>query len=142
LPHQAVTRARDTPVGAVQSAIGELHWKDFETLVDLLFRQAGWRRLSVLGETMKYADLELEEPITTERYQVQIKSAADTADFARYRDQFEGRGFRKLFFVVHSPTARLAQEGSSAAVQLVLPARLAAMVVDAGLVSWVLAKIR
>jgi hypothetical protein len=142
LPHQAVTRARETLVGAVQSAIGELHWKDFETLVDLLFRQAGWRRLSVLGETMKYADLELEEPITTERYQVQIKSAADTADFARYRDQFEGRGFRKLFFVVHSPTTGLAQEEGSPAVELVLPARLAAMVVDAGLVSWILAKIR
>ena len=63
-----------------------MHWKDFETLVDLLFRQAGWRRLSVLGETMKYADLELEEPITMERYQVQIKSAADLGDFARYRD--------------------------------------------------------
>jgi hypothetical protein len=142
VPHQAVTRARETLVETVQSAIAVLHWKDFETLVDLLFRQAGWRRLSVLGETMKYADLELEEPITTERYQVQIKSAADTSDFARYRDQFEGRGFRKLFFVVHSPTPKLAQEESGASVELVLPARLAAMVVDAGLVSWILAKIR
>ena len=141
-PFQAVTRARETLVGAVQSAIGELHWKDFETLVDLLFRQAGWRRLSVLGETMKYADLELEEPITAERYQVQIKSAADISDFVRYRDQFEGRGFRKLFFVVHSPTPKLAQEQSGSSVELVLPARLAAMVVDAGLVSWILAKIR
>jgi hypothetical protein len=142
LPHQAVSRARDTLVREVQSAISELHWKDFETLVDLVFRQAGWRRLSVLGETMKYADLELEEPITTERYQVQIKSAADTADFVRYRDDFGGRGFRKLFFVVHSPTATLAREESSSTVELVLPARLSAMVVDAGLVSWLLGKIR
>jgi hypothetical protein len=82
------------------------------------------------------------EPITTKRYRVQIKSAADTVDFAHYRDQFEGRGFRKLFFVVHSPTPKLAQQKSSSAVELVLPARLAAMVVDAGLVSWILAKIR
>jgi hypothetical protein len=141
-PHQAVTRARETLVGTVQSAIAELHWKDFETLVDLLFRQAGWRRLSVLGETMKFADLELEEPITMERYQVQIKSEADTLDFAHYRDQFEGRGFRKLFFVVHSPDPKLARQESSSIVELVLPARLAAMVVDAGLVSWILAKIR
>jgi hypothetical protein len=141
-PHQAVTQARDTLVGAVEAAISELHWKDFESLVDLLFRQAGWRRLSVLGETMKYADLELEEPITTERYQVQIKSAADMADFVRYRDQFQGRGFRKLFFVVHCPTVSLAKEESSPTVELVLPFRLAGMVVDAGLVSWILAKIR
>ena len=138
----AATEARDILIREVESALGELHWRDFETLVDLLFRQAGWRRLSVLGETMKYADLELEEPITGERYQVQVKSAADAADFALYRDQFEGQGFRKLFFVVHSPSANLAQETSSAKVELVLGARLAAMVIDAGLVSWILAKIR
>jgi hypothetical protein len=87
-------------------------------------------------------DTFLEVPITTERYQVQIKSSANTADFFRYRDDFGGRGFRKLFFVVHNPTATLAKEESSPTVELVLPARLAAMVVDAGLVSWILAKIR
>lgn len=138
----AVTHARDALIQDVQSALSELHWKDFETLVDLLFRQAGWRRLSVLGERMKYADLELEEPVTGERYQVQIKSAAGAPDFAEYRDQFAGRGFRKLFFIVHSPTPGLVHEVSTPAVELVLPARLAAMIVDAGLVSWVLAKIR
>lgn len=126
----------------VSSAVRLLHWKDFETLVDLLFRQAGWRRLSVLGETMKFADLELEEPITCERYQVQIKSKAGTAEFAAYRDQFSGKGFRKLFFVVHSPNPTLTQDKSSDCVELILPDRLAAMIVNAGLVSWVLTKIR
>jgi hypothetical protein len=142
VPHRAVTRAREALVEAVQTGLTELHWKDFETLVDLVFRQAGWRRLSVLGETMKYADLELEEPITMERYQVQIKSAADVGDFVRYRDQFESQGFRKLFFVVHTPSEKLAQQESSSAVELILPIRLSAMVVDAGLVSWILTKIR
>jgi restriction endonuclease len=141
-PYQAVTHAREVLIQEVGAALGELHWKDFETLVDLLFRQAGWRRLSVLGETMKYADLELEEPVTGDRYQVQIKSAANAPDFAKYRDRFAGRGFRKVFFVVHSPTAGLAREISTPEVELVLPARLAAMIVDAGLVSWILAKIR
>jgi len=140
--YHSVIHARIALVQEVQLALSELHWKDFETVVDLLFRQAGWRRLSVLGERMKYADLELEEPVTGERYQVQIKSAADEDDFAEYRDQFAGRGFRKLFFVVHSPTPGLAQEVSTTAVELVLPARLAAMIVDAGLVSWILGKIR
>ncbi len=142
IPFQTVTHARNMLIQELQAALGQLHWKDFETLVDLLFRQAGWRRLSVLGETMKYADLELEEPVTGDRYQVQIKSAAEAPDFAKYRDQFAGRGFRKLFFVVHTPSQGLAQEVSTDAVELVLPARLAAMVVDAGLVSWILAKIR
>ena len=140
--HKAVTDARAALIKEVEASLGALHWKDFEILVDLLFCHAGWRRLSLLGETMKYADLELEEPITGERYQVQVKSAADARDFKEYRDQFDGQGFRKLFFVVHSPSANLGQEISSDAVELVLPARLAEMVVDAGLVSWLLAKIR
>ena len=142
LAHQAVKHARAVLIHEVQVALGELHWKDFETLVDLLFRQAGWRRLSVLGETMKFTDLELEEPINHERYQVQIKAKADLDDFTGYRDQFAGKGFRKLFFVVHSPSTKLAGERSSDAVELVLPERLSEMVVDAGLVSWLLDKIR
>ena len=86
--YSAVSVAVDSLAREVSAAIQSLHWKDFETLVDLLFRQAGWRRLSVLGETMKYADLELEEPITEERYQVQIKSSAGAPDFKAYRDKF------------------------------------------------------
>jgi hypothetical protein len=138
---QGVMKARAALVNEVQAALGGLHWKDFETLVDLLFRQAGWRRLSVLGETMKFADLELMEPVTCERYQVQIKSSADASDLKEYRKHFDGQGFRKLFFVVHSPSDNLAQMSSSDEVELVLPTRLAEMVVDAGLVSWLLAKI-
>jgi hypothetical protein len=142
LAHQAVMRARADLANEVRAALGELHWKDFETLVDLLFRQAGWRRLSMLGETMKFVDLELEEPINHERYQVQIKAKADLADFMGYRDQFAGKGFRKLFFVVHSPTATLAAQQGNDAVELVLPERLSQMIVDAGMVNWLLAKIR
>jgi len=141
-PYHAVADARDLLISKTQAALGQLHWKDFELLVDLLFRKAGWRRLSVLGETMKYADLELEEPVTGERYQVQIKSSADAAEFHAYRDQFSGQGFRKLFFVVHNPTKTLSEANSTASVELVLPSRLATMVVDSGLVSWILAKIR
>lgn len=142
LPYQAVKNARDLLIKETQAALRELHWKDFETLVDLVFRQAGWRRLSKLGETMKYADLELEEPVTGERYQVQVKSSADVRDFCTYRDQFARQGFRKLFFVVHTPSTSLSQQQSSPSVELVLPSRLSAMVIDSGLVLWILAKIR
>jgi hypothetical protein len=98
--------------------------------------------LSLLGETMKYADLELEEPITGERYQVQIKAAAGAQDFATYRDKFTVQGFRKLFFVVHSPDDNLTQELNTDSVELILPSRLGEMIVKAGLVTWVLNKIR
>lgn len=47
--YHAVSHARGTLVDEVKTARAELHWKDFEVLVDLLFRQAGRRRLGVLG---------------------------------------------------------------------------------------------
>lgn len=73
------------------------HWKDFEILVDLIFRNAGWRRVSVVGESLKFVDMELEEPITGEQYQVQVKSDATIADFKEYAEQFTERDFRKLY---------------------------------------------
>lgn len=130
-------------VGDVQAAIRGLHWKDFEVLVDLVFRQAGWRRRSMLGESMKYVDLELVEPITGEAYQVQVKSKAGVSQFQAYAKAFSAQGFRKLYFVVHSPSAQLeALDHDFEDVELVLPSRLGELVVDGGLVSWVLDKVR
>lgn len=141
--YQQLEARRASLAEAVAGALRQLHWKDFETLVDLLFRQAGWRRRSVLGETMKYLDLELEEPITRDAYQVQVKSRADKADLDFYAAQFSGRGFRKLYFVVHSPTKALeTAESPNEDVELILPARLGELVVDHGLVSWLLDRIR
>jgi hypothetical protein len=60
----------------------------------------------------------------------------------RYREQFEGRGFRKLFFVVHTPSANLIRESGAGAAELVSRTRLATMAVDGGLVMWILDKIR
>jgi hypothetical protein len=128
---------------AVANAIKMLHWKDFETLVDLVFRDAGWRRISVLGETMKFADLELEEPVTGDRYQVQVKSEASVRDFERYEREFQDKNFRRLYFVVHTPTQNLSEyQPNSSSVELILSDRLAAMVVDAGLVNWLQDKVR
>jgi len=141
--YHAVEQARTALVGEAAAAIRELHWKDFETLVDLVFRNAGWRRRSMLGQTMKFADLELEEPITGELYQVQVKSRADANEFRAYADAFSGSGYRRLYFVVHSPSENLSLlTDLSEDVALVLPDRLSEWVVDAGLVSWLLAKIR
>jgi hypothetical protein len=92
---------------------------------------------------MKYVDLELEEPITKEMYQVQVKARADVAAFNASVDQFAGGVFRKLYFVVHSPTAALeATQSDGGDVELVPPERLAGMVVDHGLVSWVLSRVQ
>ena len=91
---------------------------------------------------MKFADLELEEPITGDAYQVQIKSRADVRDLKAYTLEFGGRGFRKLYFVVHSPTEALAAAPLTEDVELILPSRLAEMIVDHGLIGWLGSRIR
>lgn len=119
-------------------AIRELHWKDFETLVDLVFRAAGWVRVSVLGQHAKAYDLELREPITGYRYVVQVKSRADLADLLTTTANFSADDYRRVFFVVHS----LANDLVSAVdlpghVEVVSPERLGDLAMDAGLARWI-----
>lgn len=97
-----------------------------------------------MGETMKFVDLELEEPITGDLYQVQVKSTATVVDFERYAQNFSPESFRKFYFVVHSPEEKLTnyQGTMDENIELILPRRLAQMVVDFGLTNWLMKKIR
>lgn len=140
--HRLLEASRQQVIQDLQSAIRSLHWKDFELLVDLTFRQAGWRRRSMLGKAMKFVDLELIEPVTGAAYQVQVKSKASVRDFERYAEDFSSAGFQRLFFVVHTPSTELCAYASEyEGVDLVLPERLAALVADGGLVEWVLERV-
>jgi hypothetical protein len=141
--YQRLLLAQENVISLVANAIKSLHWKDFETLVDLVFAYAGWRRVSVPGEVMKFADLILEEPITRDRYLVQVKSSASKADFEKYAMQFGGMGFRRFYFVVHTPTKELENITKQwDGVELLAGPALAAKVVAAGLVGWLLEKVR
>ncbi|WP_338277366.1 restriction endonuclease [Corallococcus caeni] len=127
---------------AVLAGIRELHPKDFETLVDLVFRHAGWARTSILGQQVKSFDLELTEPLTGDRYVVQVKSAAGRPELDETLRQFPQQLYRRVFFVVHSPTPELAAATDLPAfVQVVDPAVLARMAVSAGLSSWIEEKV-
>jgi hypothetical protein len=46
--------------------IRQLDWRDFETLVDLIFARGGWQRSSVLGQGQPDVDLTLTQPTTGE----------------------------------------------------------------------------
>lgn len=117
--------------------IKSLHWKDFETLVDLVFRGAGWIRISVLGQQAKGYDLELREPITGHRYVVQVKSQATREDLDETLAQFSPSDYHRVFFVVHTKEDRpLAGAPTPEFLDLVGPVRLAALALDAGLVRW------
>jgi hypothetical protein len=141
-----IEKAREELISKVQPGLKGLHWKDFETLVELLFSQAGWHRVSRIGETMKYADIVFEEPISKVLYQVQVKSAASLAEFKQCSNDFSSKGFKKLYFVVHSPYKDLKdyqpENDNENNIELVLSPRLARMVVDLGLTNWLLSKIK
>jgi len=129
-----ISSDRDALAHHLTEAIKELHWKDFEILVDLVFRDAGWVRISVLGQQAKAYDLELLEPITGDRYVVQVKSRAGRADMEKTEANFSPKDFRRVYFVVHSPANDLANDNKF--VELVPPDRLARLVMDAGLARW------
>jgi hypothetical protein len=129
-------------VESVSQTIQNLHWKDFETLVDLIFRASGWRRTSVLGQHTKGLDLELIEPIMKDRYVVQIKSRAGLPDLEKTLSQFRQSAHRVVFFIVHSPEESLLhfRLRHNKRLRLIVAEDLAQMTVDAGLLSWIAEK--
>lgn len=128
---------REALCRSLQRAIEDLHWKDFETLVDLVFREAGWDRVSVLGQQAKAYDLELREPITGDRYVVQVKSKAGAEELRETIDAFSPDDYRRVFFVVHSPEKSLSSVRKVPAhVEVVPPALLADLALSAGLSKW------
>ncbi|MCH7751957.1 MAG: hypothetical protein IH898_07375 [Planctomycetes bacterium] len=138
----AISDQRASLAQLLTNAIKELHWKDFETLVDLVFRNAGWIRVSVLGQHAKAYDLELQEPIIGDRYVVQVKSRARNADLESTIANFSPEDFRRVFFVVHSPHDDLLDATDIPEhVDIVSPQRLGELAMDAGLVGWIEEKV-
>lgn len=139
-----VTRAIDCAEALHSSLIPliqNLTWKDFELLVDLVFSNAGWQRVSVLGKTEKNIDLDLRSPVTGERVMVQIKAASDKEEFESYCQEFSRmKDFAAFFYVVHSPNKSLADAKAPARTKLILAEELADLVVNAGLVRWLIEK--
>lgn len=111
---------------------------DFETLVDLVFSTSGWRRQGVVGKTQKTLDLDIVLPSTGERAFVQIKSRTTSAELVEYVGKLEEIGpYDRMFYVFHSGEADIDDDR----VSIVGPEKLAAPVVDAGLVGWLIRKV-
>jgi hypothetical protein len=116
-----------------------LTWQDFELLVDLVFANSGWRRLGQVGKTQKTVDIELMLPTTGERAFVQVKSSASKQDLTQYVERLkESHAYDRMFFVWHSGDVGEVEETN---VVLIGPDRLARMVFDAGLTSWLREKV-
>jgi hypothetical protein len=82
-------------------------------------------------------DLELREPIIGDRYVVQVKSRAGLAELQATISSFSPKDFRRIFFVVHSPSDDLAGATDIPDhVEIVSPQRLGQLAMDAGLAKW------
>lgn len=114
--------------------------QDFELLVDLVFSSSGWRRIGKVGGIQDTLDIDLILPCTGERAFVQVKSKTTPAELATYILKFAERGdlYRRMFYVYHS--GEPGDPGDSR-VTVVGPTQLAGMVVDAGLVVWLIEKV-
>jgi len=112
--------------------------RDFEILVDLVFTSSGWRRLGIVGKTQKTLDLDLMLPSTGERAFVQVKSRTTSKELVEYISRLEEHGpYDRMFYVYHSGTAETDDER----VTILGPEKLAEMVLEAGLVSWLIRKV-
>ena len=130
MPQPAVARviaARTELADAIAGLIPLLHWAEFELLVDLLFTRSGWRRVTVLGGTMKDIDLLVEQPVTGERIAVQVKSKATQAVLDACAEAHAANGLAdRFYFVCHSQSGPLvAPTGGEGRVMLWQPAEIA-----------------
>ncbi len=127
-------------IEAVVGMLRLLTWHDFETLVGLVFSVSGWRRQGDVGGPQKTIDIEITLPTTGERAFVQVKSSTDQAELDKYVAQFETLSYDRMFYIYHSAKKSLA-EPDDKTITVVGPLKLAEMVVEAGLVSWLIRKV-
>lgn len=122
--------------------VQDLDPKDFELLVDLIFRNLGYQRISVLGKNEKFHDLIIKLPLSNQKITVQIKSSASLNTFKSYYKKFiELKSYSKLYFFVHTPDRGLTNYFKNKVVKkvrLFFVEEIVDMVIKAGLIDWLL----
>lgn len=139
-----VTKAEDTLSDLkqqLQPIIQHLTWKDFEILIDLIFSYAGWQRLSALGKGEKSIDLDLASPVSGNRAFVQIKSQSTLKEFEHYINQYKKmKEFNEMYFVVHTTNDSFRKRRNQPDIKFWDVERISELVVNSGLVNWVIKK--
>lgn len=134
-----VTRARaakDAMVAVAAEMVRDLHWGDFETLVDLIFARSGWQRVSRVGGTQADIDLILRQPTTGETAFVQVKSQARQSVLDDYIERFRAsEACDRGFFVCHTESGSLQKPGD-AKIHIWAGSAIADAAVAAGLFDW------
>lgn len=119
----------------IAAMVRRLDWRDFETLIDLIFSRGGWQRTSALGGNQRDVDLILRQPIVGQTAWVQIKSRTSQAEFEDYLGRFEREASCDFFFFIYHSAPRPI-DGPAAKVRLWSADQIASATIDAGLVRW------
>jgi hypothetical protein len=116
--------------------IQQLHWEEFENLIDLIFSRNGWQRSSILGRDLPDVDLVLDQPSTGETAWVQVKSMAGQAEIADYLTRFRDDGsYDRFYFACHSPKGVVTVPEEDR-IHLWLGEQLADVALRAGMFDW------
>ncbi len=128
---------------SLEPMIRKLNPDDFELLVDLIFRDLGYQRVSVIGKLQKTKDIELLARISGERSVVQVKCQSNLKVFEDYVKRFkELTDYDKCYFVVHSPDKNLNEyESSNERIVLWRMPELSKFCINGGLIDWIINKI-
>jgi hypothetical protein len=119
--------------------IKQLHWKDFEQLIDLVLFRSGWVRTRPFDSTAEGIDTDVANPATAEIAFVQVKSTATQQTLEDYIHRFEEARDRysRMIFAVHSPAGKIAVPGNSPIIQVWDGVRVADLSVRLGLAEWI-----
>jgi len=133
--------AREALIVTLEKVIDRLYWKDFETLIDLIFQRSGWPRVSRVGGSQKLVEFELENPVTGERSFAQVKAQTTQKTLDEYVERFaRDAGYKQMFFVCHTAKGRL--EPDNPDVFVWTGPKVAEMAVKTGLTDWILEKVQ
>lgn len=122
--------------------VEHLTWKDFELLIDLVFRQSGWRRMRQLAKGIKTIDLELTAAVTNEKAIVQIKHRANLADFLDYVTKSSAHvDIKHNYFIVSQPSKDLKSFPNETDVKVFFGPEIADLVLEAGLTDWIITRL-
>lgn len=132
----AARTARKQVLDVIKDLVVMLSWRNFEVLVDLIFAQSGWRRMSQTGGSQETVDIELMLPSTGERAFVQVKSRTNQKQLEEYISKFEGRSESRMFYAYHTTNTDLVC--SDERISLIGIDQLSKMVLEAGLFDWLI----
>ena len=128
----------------IEIAIGDIGWKDFELIIDLICNRCGLTRVSRLGATEEGFDVVAINSALDGRVFIQVKSKADQQTLKEYIEKFKERrsGLRdRMIFAVHKPCGILEEPDDMPELQVWTSKKIAALIVELGLGGWLLKKL-